>query len=66
METITIATIVTQVGDLLTGVVSWFGSVLTFITSNPLAMFGILAPVATVLIYKGFGLVKRMLNKRRI
>ena len=66
MSEITLATIITSVGTVLTGVIGWFGDVLDFIVGNPLAMFGILAPLATVLIYKGFGLVRKMLNKRKI
>lgn len=62
----TIATIISTIGSLLTGVIGWFGDVLKFITDNPLALFGILAPVAICLIPKGLSLVKKMLNKRRI
>ncbi len=66
METVSLATIITSIGSILTGVIGWFGDILSFIVGNPLALFGILAPISIALIYKGFGLVKRMLNKRRI
>lgn len=60
------ASIITSVGSILTGVIGWFGSVLEFIVGNPLALFGILLPLGGGLIFKGFGLVKKMINKRKI
>lgn len=66
METVSLATIITSIGTILTGAIGWFGSVLDFIVGNPLALFGILLPVAGALVFKGFGLIRKMVNKRKI
>lgn len=56
--TTTIATIITDVGSLVTGAVSWIGSFVGVITSNPLLMiFAILSLVGL-----GVGLLKRLFS----
>ena len=56
--TTTIATIITDVGSLVTGAVSWIGSFVGAITSSPLLMiFAILSLVGL-----GVGLLKRLFS----
>ena len=42
MAELTMATITSTVGELITSLISWAGTVLTFITGNPLLLFFIL------------------------
>lgn len=62
----TLATIITTITTILTGVVGWFQSVFEFMVGNPLVLFSILAPIAIALLYKGGRFIKSFINKRRI
>lgn len=42
MAELTMGSITSTVGELITSLISWAGSVLTFITGNPLLLFFIL------------------------
>lgn len=55
---VTLATIITDIGSLVTGMMTWAGSVLTTITGAPLLMLGILMGFAGAAI----GAVKRLLR----
>lgn len=58
METITLASIISDVGSLVTGAVSWVGSFIGVITSNPLLLiFAILSLVGL-----GVGILRRLFS----
>lgn len=58
METVTIATLLTSIGSIVTAAVSWMQSAATAIAGNPLALMFILLPLMGV----GIGLFRRILN----
>lgn len=58
METVTIATLLTSIGSIVTAAVSWMQSAATAISGNPLALMFILLPLMGV----GIGLFRRILN----
>lgn len=55
---LTIASLITSVGDVLTGLVGWMGTVITFITGQPLVMIFILLTICIT----AFGAVSRMVK----
>lgn len=55
---LTIATLITSVGDVLTGLVSWMGTVITFITGQPLVMIFVLLTICIT----AFAAVSRMVK----
>jgi hypothetical protein len=65
METMTIATIITSIGSILTGVLGWFGDVITFLVTNPLILFFILAPMAYAIVPKAYRLVRKGTGRRK-
>lgn len=60
METVTLATILQNVGSVVTSAVSWMGDIVSFITSNPL----VLLFVTISLVGLGVGLLGRVLGLR--
>ena len=64
--TATIATIISAIGDIITGVAGWFGDILGVFISNPLLLFAVLAPVAIGLFYFVIRIIKSFLGKRKI
>lgn len=60
METVTLATILTNVGSVVTSAVDWMGDIVSFITSNPL----VLLFVTISLVGLGVGLLGRVLGLR--
>ena len=42
---LTLATLITSVGDVLTGLVGWMGTIITFITGQPLVMIFVLLTI---------------------
>lgn len=58
MEAVTIATILTNVGEIVTSGISWVGDFAGAITSNPL----ILMFVITSFVGLGVGLIKRLIR----
>lgn len=58
METVTIATLLTSVGSIVTAAVGWMQQAGTAIAANPLALLFILLP----LMGAGIGLFKRIIN----
>lgn len=55
---LTIATLITSVGDVLTGLVGWMGTVITFITGQPLVMIFVLLTICIT----AFAAVSRMVK----
>lgn len=55
---LTIASLITSVGDVLTGLVGWMGTVITFITGQPLVMIFVLLTICIT----AFGAVSRMIK----
>lgn len=58
METVTIATLLTSIGSIVTAAVGWMQQAGTAIAANPLALLFILLP----LMGAGIGLFKRIIN----
>lgn len=54
----TLSTILSDVSSVVTQALTWAGSVVTFIQSNPIVMIFVLVP----LIGLGIGMVKRMIS----
>lgn len=59
METFTIATIITTVGTMLTGVLGWVGDVITFAVGQPILLFAGLSSIVYGIIRKGVKVVKK-------
>lgn len=55
---LTIASLITSVGDVLTGLVGWMGTVITFITGQPLVMIFVLLTICIT----AFAAVSRMVK----
>lgn len=55
---LTIASLIENVGTVLTGLVGWMGSVITFITGQPLVMIFVLLTICIT----AFGAVSRMVK----
>ena len=58
MEAVTLASILTDIGSIVTQALVWAGSVVTFIQSNPIVMVFVLIPLVGL----GIGMVKRMIS----
>ena len=58
METVTIASLLTSIGSIVTAAVGWMQSAGSAIAANPLALLFILLP----LMGAGIGLFKRIIN----
>ena len=54
----TMATLLTNVGDIVEEAIGWVGDVITVITSNPLLLIFVIVPLVGL----GVGLTKRLLN----
>lgn len=57
-STVTIATILTDIGSIVTQALTWAGSVVTFIQANPIIMVFVLIPLVGL----GIGMVRRMIS----
>lgn len=55
---VTLATILSDVSSVVTQALTWAGSVVTFIQSNPIVMIFVLVPLVGL----GIGMVKRMIS----
>lgn len=58
MEAMTMETIITNVGSIITAAMTWATSAVNFITSNPLILMFVLLSLVGI----GVGLVRRFLN----
>lgn len=58
MEAMTMETIITNVGSIITAAMTWASSAVNFITSNPLILMFVLISLVGI----GVGLVRRFLN----
>lgn len=58
MEGVTIATLLSSVGDIFTAAIGWVGDVAGAITGNPLLLLFCVLPLIGI----GVGLFKRLLN----
>ena len=56
--TITLSSILTDVGSIVTNAISWLGDFATFIVGSPLLMLFCLVPLVGL----GIGLLKRMMS----
>lgn len=56
--TVTMSTIMTAVGDIVTNAITWIGDFVGVITSNPL----LLAFVVVAFVGLGIGLIKRLIR----
>jgi hypothetical protein len=65
METFSIATIITTIGTILTGVLGWFASILTFAVGQPIILFYILVPIVLGLIASGIALAFKRRGKKK-
>lgn len=55
---LTLASLITDVGSVLTGLVGWMGSIITFITGQPLVMIFVLLTICIT----AFAAVSRMVK----
>lgn len=55
---VTLSSILTDIGSIVTSAVSWMGSIVTFITSNPLVLMFVVLSVVGL----GIGLLRRVLG----
>lgn len=62
----TVATVVTDIGDILTGVVGWFGNAIDFVTGNPLLFVCVAIPIGTGLVYGAVKLIKKFTGRKKI
>lgn len=58
MESMTLANIISSVGEIVTAAMTWATSAVNFITSNPLILMFVLISLVGI----GVGLVRRFLN----
>lgn len=58
VTTPTVASILTDIGTIVTQAISWAGDVVTFVVSNPLIMIFCAIPLVGL----GIGMVKRMIS----
>lgn len=58
METVTLASILTDIGSIVTQALTWAGSVVSFIQENPIIMVFVLIPLVGL----GIGMVRRMIS----
>ena len=58
METVTMATLITEIGSIVTAAVNWMQTTGTAIASNPLALLFILLPMMGA----GIGLFRRIIH----
>lgn len=58
VTTVTISTILDNVGDIFTSAIDWVGDVATVITSNPILLLFTIIPLVGL----GVGLFKRLLS----
>lgn len=58
METVTMASIISSVGEIITAAMTWAGSAVSFITSQPLILMFVLISLVGI----GIGLVRRFLR----
>ena len=57
-EDLTIATVITDIGSIITGFVSWAGNILGLLLGNPVILFAVLLPFAISVIYIVYRLIK--------
>ena len=55
-----LAAILADIGSIVTAALSWVGSVITTITSNPLILMAVVIPFVGL----GIGLLKRLISTR--
>lgn len=55
---VTLSTILTDIGTIVTQALTWASSVVTFIQANPIVMVFVLIPLVGL----GIGMVKRMIS----
>ena len=60
------ATIISNVGTVLNGLLGWVGDVFTALTKIDLFMFLILIPISVGLIYLAIRIIKKFAGKRKI
>lgn len=58
MEAVTLSTILTNIGSIVTSAVTWMGSIVTFITANPLVELFVLVSFVGL----GVGLLRRVIG----
>ena len=58
MESVTIASILTSIGAVVTQAVSWAGDIVDFVVANPLVMVFVAIPLVGL----GIGMVKRLIS----
>lgn len=58
METVTISTILSSVGDIFSTAIGWVGDVASTVTGQPLLLMFVVIPACGL----GVGLFKRLLN----
>lgn len=58
MESVTIATILTSIGAVVTQAVTWAGDIVDFVVDNPLVMVFVAIPLVGL----GIGMVKRLIS----
>lgn len=55
---VTLASILTDVGSVVTSALSWAGDVVDFIVANPIVMIFVIVPLVGL----GIGMVRRMIS----
>lgn len=61
--TISIATIITSIGSILTGFLGWIGDIFTFIIGNPLMLFFVLVTFVPSLVFIGIKIINNRKKK---
>lgn len=56
--TVTLSSILTDVGSIVTNALGWAGDVVDFIVANPIVMIFVIIPLVGL----GIGMVKRMIS----
>ena len=59
------SSILSNINLTLEFVLSAFSSVITFINSNPILAISVYIPLATILIYAVFGLIGKLLHRKK-
>ena len=65
-EGTTVATVISSIGDVLTGLLGWFTDVFEFLLGNPLILAVVLIPIASGAVFGAVKLIKRFTGRRKI
>ena len=64
--TVTFASIISNIGEIVTGMVGWVTDLLGVFTSNPLLFFFVLVPIVGALFGFAITMLKKFTNKKKV